>query len=57
MSGDLYDLLAKQPSEPVDSNKPNGAGHDDPPPNTIFTASIETIDNDRATYLLGNVSL
>ncbi|GIF71867.1 hypothetical protein [Asanoa siamensis] len=55
MSHDLYKFLAK-PAEPDDDRDPK-SGRDKRDPNTALTASVETIDNDRATYLLGNVSL
>jgi hypothetical protein len=46
-----YDVLAvptnEGPKGPRDPSKP--------PPDTIFTATIETIDNDRAYSLLGAV--
>jgi hypothetical protein len=59
MPGDLYALLAQRP---VNSNEPERwprteADERRPRPSTIHTASVETIDNDRATLLLGNVSL
>ena len=55
MSHDLYHLLAK-PADPDDECDP-GSGRDKRDPHTALTASVETIDNDRASYLLGNVSL
>ena len=44
----LYDSLAV--SLPRDPQKPRDPK---PPPDTIYTATIETIDNDRAYSLLG----
>ena len=59
MHGDLYAFLAQQPTSPKESERRPGTGPDEqrPRPSTIHTASIETIDNDRGTPLLGNVSL
>lgn len=44
----LYTRLAQSPP-PRPEPRPGGR----PPPETIYTASIETIDNDRAYALLG----
>ncbi len=45
LAGDsLYSLSAVSTSEPGES--------DSPPPGTTLTASVETIDNDRAGLLL-----
>ncbi|PSK65583.1 hypothetical protein B0E53_02484 [Micromonospora sp. MH33] len=59
MPGDLYAFLAQQPTRANEPARQLGPGPDGqrPSPSTIYTASIETIDNDRATPLLGNVSL
>jgi len=59
MPNDLYAFLARQPVNPNEPERRPGAGPDErrPSPSTIYTASVETIDNDRATSLLGNISL
>ncbi|MFT3832423.1 MAG: hypothetical protein QM711_03760 [Micropruina sp.] len=41
---DLYEFL---------STESTGSPNDPIPPGTVFTASVETIDNDRAAVLLG----
>jgi hypothetical protein len=57
MPDDLYAFLARQPANPNEPEQRPGTGPDEHRPSTIYTASVETIDNDRATSLLGNVSL
>lgn len=46
----LYRALAVAATATDEDDKP-------PPPDTIFTATIETIDNDRATSLLGGFGI
>jgi hypothetical protein len=46
---DLYDILAK-PAEPDDHGRGTRAGRDTPDHHTVLTASVETIDNDRASH-------
>ena len=46
----LYDVLG----HPVRASRPDREG-DVPPPDTVLTHAIETIDNDRATALLHGV--
>jgi hypothetical protein len=46
VASSLYDLLSK----PVGRTEPEP---ERPRPDTIVTASIETIDNDRVSYLAG----
>ncbi|MFE3830095.1 hypothetical protein [Streptomyces sp. NPDC059092] len=48
---DLYDLFG-DPVPEVKSSAP-----EPPKPGTVHTASVETIDNDRAGTLLGAVSI
>jgi hypothetical protein len=53
---DLYDLFAARTPEvtcPTSSTPPPAP----PTPGTIYTASIETIDNDRAGMLLGSLNV
>jgi hypothetical protein len=52
-SGSLYETLALRDTSrrPERDDRPSGP----PPPETGFTATIETMDNDRATALLGGV--
>ncbi|MFI1996995.1 hypothetical protein [Actinoplanes sp. NPDC020271] len=59
MPGGLYALLAQHPANPNEPERRLSTDPDErrPSPSTIYTASIETIDNDRATPLLGNISL
>lgn len=46
MSRTLYEVMAEPPRpRPQQPNQPT-------PPGTILTATIETVDNDRATALL-----
>ena len=49
----LYDLLAERAPE---MNEPD-ATTPPPTPGTIYTASIETIDNDHAGVLLGALNI
>jgi hypothetical protein len=56
MPHDLYSFLAK-PADTDDDNRDSGPGRDKREPHTALTASVETIDNDRASYLLGNIGL
>ncbi len=56
MSDDLYTILAKRP-EPDDDNREPRPRPDKRDPHTVHTASVETIDNDRASYLLGGIAL
>ncbi|MFE7854046.1 hypothetical protein [Streptomyces sp. NPDC057403] len=53
---DLYDLFAVRTSEVTcqASSTPPPAP---PTPGTVYTASIETIDNDRAGVLLGALNI
>ena len=59
MPSDLYAFLAQQATNPNEPERRPATDPDEqrPRPSTSFTASVETIDNDRATPLLGNVSL
>lgn len=59
MPDDLYAFLARRPANQNEPERQPGTGPDEsrPRPSTVYTASVETIDNDRATSLLGNVSL
>jgi hypothetical protein len=56
VSDNLYAILAR-PAEPDDDNREPRPSPDKRDPHTVHTASVETIDNDRASYLLGGITL
>lgn len=55
MSRDLYTILARS-AEPDDDRNPQPRP-DKRNPHTVLTHAVETIDNDRASYLLGNITI
>jgi hypothetical protein len=57
MSYDLYTVLAQCTDTTEHHDHQFASRGDRLPPHTVFTESIETIDNDYASHLLGGLTL